>query len=121
METRPPAPIDETITPIGDLTAAAEMNGQAAEQTTQAAGNDLKERAKDISHGAMDMGTKMLHGAADRLHQFPESPETKSRARVIAIGTAAAATGIGVILRRRQSKSGPEGLIEKAKDLIPSR
>jgi hypothetical protein len=83
---------------------------------------DMKDRAKHAAQGAMDFGSKAIHAVTDKLHQFPETAETRGKGRMIAIGSMTAA-GIGMAVRHRkqQAKTGPQNIASRAKEIIHSR
>ena len=86
-------------------------------------GMDIKDRAKQVAHGAMEIGSKAIHTVSDKIQQFPDSPESRGKGRMIAIGSMTAA-GIGMAMKRRQqrhAKTRPQNIARRAKEMIPSR
>lgn len=126
METRPQSSIDALRTSIEGNAAPGSDEMPTAAMTPPApiepGTPDMKERTMHIAQSAMDMGSRAMHSITDKLHQYPSSPESsRTKGRVIAIGSMAAA-GIGMAVKRRhQAKSMPQNIAERAKELVHSR
>jgi hypothetical protein len=87
--------------------------------------SSIIEHAQDIGKYAVRTGKHVLQSLNRRMFDTHEpSPDSHSsrKARIIAAG-GVAATGIGLVIkkRRQQSEEIPEKLVDKAKNLIHSR
>ena len=119
METTPQNQMGTIPDTMPDRGALA--NPMAPIEQPSSEGHDMKERATNMAQGAMDLGSRALHAVSSKIHEYPALPEgSRRKGRIIAIGSMTA-TGIGMMVRRRQqAKTTPQNIMGKAKELIHS-